>query len=96
MKSDIDEKLREIVRNITEESMPPPRWAIGDMVEHPEGYPVLIVDGPLWEVFPDGGQRLVNRWSWRKVDGKGNAFGTVTMGDGRVTDPSVTRPSFGH
>lgn len=96
MKSDIDEKLREIVRNITEEAMPLPRWAIGDIVEHPEGYPVLIVDGLLWEVLPNGGQRLVNRWSWRKVDGRGCPFGPVAIGDGWANDPLIARPSFGH
>jgi hypothetical protein len=96
MEQDREEKLREVVRNITEEALPLPRWAIGEIVEHPEGYPVVIEGGCLWEVYPDGGQRLVNRWSWRRVDGRGNPYGPVVIGSGWATDPSLSSPSFGH
>jgi hypothetical protein len=58
---DADERLREIVRNITEQHFELLRWGKGDVVEHPDGYPVRILSGTLWEEFPDGGQRLVNQ-----------------------------------
>nr|WP_250807872.1 hypothetical protein [Neorhizobium tomejilense] len=96
MDRDIHEKLQRIAREVTEEAIPVPRWAIGDIVEHPDGYPVQIVNGILWKEFPDGGQRLVNQWSWRRVDGSGNPFGATISGSGWAGDPAVSPPSFGH
>jgi hypothetical protein len=93
---DRDEKLREIAREITEQNFPLPRWEIGDIVEHPDGYPVRIISGKLWEEFPDGGQRLVNTWTWKRLDAAGRDTGADASGEGWASDPAVSRPSVGH
>jgi hypothetical protein len=95
MKDD-PERMREIAREITERSFALPRWEPGDIVAHPDGYPVKILSGRLWEQFADGGQRLVNHWHWRRVDARGKEVGAVESGEGWPSDPSVAHPSVGH
>lgn len=93
---DRDERLREIARDITERHFDLPRWEIGDVVEHPDGYPVRILSGRLWEEFTDGSQRLVNQWTWRRLDALGNETGATMSGEGWHRDPFVGHPSAGH
>jgi hypothetical protein len=94
--TDNSERMREIAREITESSFALPRWALGDIVAHPDGYPVKILSGRLWEEFDDGGQRLVNHWQWKRVDARGEEFGAIESGVGWPSDPSVAHPSVGH
>lgn len=93
---DRDDKLREIAREVTERTFALPRWEIGDIVEHPDGYPVRIISGSLWKEFPEGGQRLVNSWTWRRVDATGREIGQEESGEGWPSDPAVSHPSVGH
>lgn len=93
---DREEALKRIARNITEEFFDVPRWEVGDIVDHPDGYPVKILSGMLWQEHPDGGQRLVNQWTWTQVDGSGNEIGPVHSGEGWVSDRAISPPSFGH
>lgn len=93
---DRDEKLREIAREVTERNFALPRWEVGDIVMHPDDYPVRIVSGSLWKEFPDGSQRLVNSWTWQRVDAAGRVIGQPESGEGWANDPSVGPPSVGH
>jgi len=94
--ADMGEKLRDIVRGIVEDVTPVPRWGIGDIVEHPDGYPVRILSGVLWRVYADGSQRLVNRWRWQRLDAKGNPVGEPEESEGWISDPAILPPSLGH
>jgi hypothetical protein len=94
--ADDAERLREIARDITERCFELPRWSVGSIVVHPDGYPVQIVSGALWLEFPDGGQRLVNQWRWIRLDSFGKQVGSEKSGEGWPSDPSVTHPSVGH
>lgn len=96
VEEDNDEKLRQIVRDITDRSFRLPRWAVGDTVMHPDGYPVHILGGTLWREYPDGSQRLENRWTWVRVDGFGKPSGEPVSGEGWATDTDIGSPSFGH
>lgn len=50
------------VKNLTEEVIGGPPFAIGDVVKHPSGRNVKIVEGRYW-----GEHGLSNFWSWREV-----------------------------
>lgn len=93
---DRSEKLREIARRITEDNLDLPRWNVGDVVEHPDGFPVRILRGSLWQDYADGGQRLVNQWVWIRLDSRGNEIGREMSGEGWVPDPLSHPPSVGH
>jgi len=96
MREDIHERLQQLARDIVEDTYPLPRWTVGDVVLHPDGYPVLILSGALWREYPDGGQRLENQWTWQRVDSHGQPFGTTVSGQGWAEEARVSRPSFGH
>jgi hypothetical protein len=56
-----EQKLFDIAREITEETMGPP-LKVGETVRHPDGRLVQIVDGQFW-----GEDGLSNFWTWREV-----------------------------
>lgn len=50
------------VQQITEDVVGGPPFAVGDRVEHPDGYQAEIIGGCYWA---EGG--LSNHWTWQKV-----------------------------
>lgn len=55
------------VQEIVEDVMGGAPLAIGDIVTHPDGRRVKIVDGQYW-----GTHGLSNHWSWREVQADGS------------------------
>lgn len=78
--------IEQWVKDIAESEMGPAPFAIGDTVQHPEGYAVTVVSGQYWA---EGG--FSNWWSWRRVDENGVPFGPVDSGYGwRSEDPPAS------
>ena len=71
-----EQELRRIAREITEEVMGGPPFAIGDEVLHPSGRRVKITAGQYW-----GEDGLSNHWTWREVR-PGGELGPVESGYG--------------
>lgn len=70
------------VKDFTEEIFGPAPFAVGDVVRHPSGRQVRIVDGQYW-----GTHGLSNFWSWREVLPDGNLSETIERGYGwRVSE----------
>lgn len=66
-----------LAKQITEEVMGGAPFAVGDVVEHPDGYPVRIVSGTYWAKHG-----LSNFWSWKRVDADGTPYGETQSGYG--------------
>jgi len=52
-------------------------FKIGEILRHPDGYDVKIVDGQYW-----GERGLSNFWSWKRVMPDGSLSKTVEHGYG--------------
>jgi hypothetical protein len=55
-------KVPDWARAMTEEVFGPAPFAVGDLVWHPDGRRVRIIDGQYW-----GLHGLSNHWTWRPV-----------------------------
>lgn len=69
--------VAEWVKEMTESVMGGPPFKIGDIVKHPDGRMVKIVDGQYW-----GEHGLSNHWYWRPVDKNGKFCGPEECGYG--------------
>jgi hypothetical protein len=59
-------KVLSWVRNLTEEVVGSAPFVIGDIVQHPSGRVVKIVDGQYW-----GHRGLSNFWYWQEILSEG-------------------------
>lgn len=71
-------------RDITESVLGPAPFGIGDVVVHPDGRRVQIIDGCYWA--PAG---LSNHWNWREVFADGT-LGALEQGYGWRPESSST------
>ena len=66
--------LYQLAREITEEvcQSSSQHWKPGDVVTHPDGYDVEIIDGQWWGTYG-----LSNFWTWKRLDNgkKENGYG---------------------
>jgi len=68
--------VAQFVKDIVEELNPPP-FKVGDIVKHPDGRKVKIVDGQYW-----GTHGLSNFWYWRAVKRNGKLAKKLEHGYG--------------
>lgn len=70
--------VAEWVRELTEAAIGGPPFAVGDVVEHPDGYLVYILAGQYW-----GAEGFSNFWSWVRLDASGQrSTGEIERGYG--------------
>ncbi len=65
------------VKDITEEVMGGPPFAVGDKVTHPSGRTVKIIAGQYWA--PGG---FSNHWYWREIAADGSLSEIIENGYG--------------
>jgi len=64
------------VKELVNEHMGKSSMKIGEVIQHPKGYPVKVVDGQYWGTYG-----LSNFWSWRRVKPDGS-LGRLVSGYG--------------
>jgi hypothetical protein len=74
-------------KNMVEDVMGGAPFAIGDVVQHPDGYEVKITDGAYW-----GHRGLSNFWYWKRVNDDGTLSETTEHGYGWIPE-SQSAPS---
>jgi hypothetical protein len=78
---DTEVELRRIAREVSEDVLGGPPFAIGDEVVHPSGRKVRIMSGQYW-----GTHGLSNHWTWQEVLADGS-LGPAESGYGWSLTP---------
>lgn len=75
--------VQSFIKKMVEDTIGSAPFEIGDVVQHPDGHDVQIVDGQYW-----GTSGLSNFWYWRRVLDDGGLADEVEHGYGWQPEPT--------